>query len=101
MAATAGDGFRTDVGYGAADDALCRPASLRQRPGQLAHNIEPLSVAHRPRAALVIDLLLDTNVVAEPALPCPDSHVLLVTRNQSDFDGFRGLRAQSWCQPRG
>jgi len=55
----------------------------------------------RPRAALVIDLLLDTNVVAEPALPCPDSHVLLVTRNQSDFDGFRGLRMHSWCQPRG
>jgi hypothetical protein len=49
----------------------------------------------------VIDLLLDTNVVAEPARPCPDSHVLLVTRNPSDFDGFRGLRVQSWCQPRG
>jgi len=49
----------------------------------------------------VIDLLLDTNVVAEPARPGPDSHVLLVTRNLSNFDGFCCLRVQSWCQPRG
>ena len=57
-----------------ADSAERRTCTIQHSRGQAHVQLPPhptLVGVDRPRAALVIDLLLDTNVVAEPALPCP------------------------------